>query len=68
MMATFRAAAEALKAKQAQAALSTEQRILHHLKKWFKAWGDDLDARPAHIKDSGSGALLPLLLLLLPSG
>ena len=66
MVATFRAAAEAVKAKQAQAALSTEQRILHHLRKWCKAWGDDLDARPAHVKDSGAGAPGPCCPAALP--
>jgi len=56
MMATFRAAAEALKAKQAEKSLTTEQRILRHLKKWCKAWEEDLAARPAHVQESGPGA------------
>ena len=60
-MAAFRAAAEAVKARQAQAAMTTEQRILHHLKKWCKAWEQDLERRPEHVKDSGPGALSPFL-------
>lgn len=52
----FRAAADAVKAKQAAAAMSTEDRISHHLKIWCAAWKRDLEQRPEAVRESGEGA------------
>jgi hypothetical protein len=51
----FRAAADAVKAKQAAAAMSTEDRISHHLKIWCAAWKRDLEQRPEAVRESGEG-------------
>ena len=55
LMAAFKAAAAAVAERQAEAALATEDRIMKHLTRWCDAWRDDLERRPAEIKESGPG-------------
>jgi hypothetical protein len=54
-MAAFEAAAAAVKAQQAEAAMTTEDRIAKHLKQWCAEWETDLERRPAEVKESGPG-------------
>ena len=56
LMAAFKAAAAAVAERQAEAAMATEDRIMKHLTRWCDAWRDDLERRPAEIKESGPGA------------
>ena len=55
-MAAFRAAAAAVAERQAEAAMATEDVIMKYLSRWCDAWRDDLERRPAEIKESGPGA------------
>ncbi len=55
LMAAFKAAAAAVAERQAEAAMATEDRIMKHLTRWCDAWRDDLERRPAEIKETGPG-------------
>ncbi|KAK9904116.1 hypothetical protein WJX75_004917 [Coccomyxa subellipsoidea] len=51
----FRQAAEALKEKREEDAMSVEERISKYFKQWCKEWGEDLDRRPETVKKTGGG-------------
>ncbi|BDA45542.1 Pre-mRNA-splicing factor 18 [Coccomyxa sp. Obi] len=51
----FREAAEALKEKREEEAMSVEERISKYFKRWCKEWGEDLDRRPEAVKKTGGG-------------
>lgn len=55
-MDAFKAAAAAVAERQAEAGLPTEDRIMKHLQRWCEAWREDLERRPAEVKESGAGA------------
>lgn len=64
-MAAFKAAAAAVAERQAEAAMSTEDRIMKYLTRWCDAWRDDLERRSSEIKESGPGAEIPSVISML---
>ncbi|CAL5228863.1 g12074 [Coccomyxa viridis] len=51
----FRLAAEQLREKREEEAMSVEERILKYMQKWCQAWEDDLENRSIAVKCSGPG-------------